>query len=122
MNVSRDFIGGAYGVLIYYGNVTVSFSPFLYPISHMTGNSFISRPFTKTYRSVWLGSRDRHYYENKTARIIGEVPSISDVEKDVMFEVTFSELLKNLPYYLGAALTFVLVLEVIRQKRRVQSE
>lgn len=123
VNISRDFIGGAYGTCIYYGNVTVSFSPFLYPISHMIGNSFISRPFMKTHHSVRLASSTgSHYYENETAQNIGRVPSISDGEKDVMFEVAFSEFLKNLPYYLGVALTVVLVLEAIRQKRREQSE
>jgi len=117
-DLTMTYLGGSYGTYRCNGSVQVAFSPFLYPLSHMAGDSSISEPFQTIYDSVSAGSYSgSHYYEmNGSASNIGRLPDINEVKNEAVFSVVFPEFLKNLPYYFGASLAIAVTVETLYRR------
>jgi hypothetical protein len=123
-DVTMTYLGGSYGTYLCNGSVQVSFSPFLYPISHMAGDSSISEQFQTAYDSVSAGSYSgRHYYEmNGSASNIGRLPDINEVKDEAVLSLVFPEFLKNLPYYFGASLAAAITVEILYRRYSGRSQ
>lgn len=77
------------------GHINISLSPFIYPISHLTGRGNISGDFVR-----WSGSTYPHPQSPATAA--------ARVTESIMTELWLFELVRNLPYisFIGVVTAF----------------